>query len=415
MQEAWLAVLKGLDRFEGRSTLRTWVLQIVANIARDRAVREARSLPFSSLELEDEEPAVEPERFRRRRRALSRRLEVVPDRLANAARVAAARARDASTSSAARSPTLPEAQRHRDHAPRRDRVRRGRGLRDARDQRRETSASCSIAHGYGCARSSRGTSMAEPRREFAARLHVPGGRRARLRVPRGCDDAGADDRVRAASELLRRLLPLRRSGPDDRGDGAARLPEEEIPDETEGQAARRPSGTGSANEGLQVPHRRRPGCVQPLRLAAARRRARGVGRVRGRALPVRHPRVPTDRPSVLARARAVRDRARRPGRRAADQGRRAARAADPPHRRVERRDAARRTRRCASRARTSSSPAAPERLGGWAPPPEIAARRRRPSSASSTARIAEQLGGTDAHLEERRRQSEWLVEQLELD
>jgi RNA polymerase sigma-70 factor, ECF subfamily len=64
VQEAWLAVLKGLERFEGRSTLRTWVLVIVANIARTRAVREARSLPFSSFELEDGEPAVEPERFR---------------------------------------------------------------------------------------------------------------------------------------------------------------------------------------------------------------------------------------------------------------------------------------------------------------------------------------------------------------
>jgi RNA polymerase sigma-70 factor (ECF subfamily) len=63
VQEAWIAVLKGIDRFEGRSTLRTWVLGIVANIARDRAVREARSLPFSSLELEDEEPLVDPRRF----------------------------------------------------------------------------------------------------------------------------------------------------------------------------------------------------------------------------------------------------------------------------------------------------------------------------------------------------------------
>ena len=65
VQEAWLGVLRGLARFEGRSTLRSWVLRIVANIARDRAVREARSLPFSSFELEDEEPAVEPERFDR--------------------------------------------------------------------------------------------------------------------------------------------------------------------------------------------------------------------------------------------------------------------------------------------------------------------------------------------------------------
>jgi RNA polymerase sigma-70 factor (ECF subfamily) len=64
VQDAWLGVIKGLDGFEARSTLRTWVLQIVANIARKRAVGEARSLPFSSLELGDDEPAVEPERFR---------------------------------------------------------------------------------------------------------------------------------------------------------------------------------------------------------------------------------------------------------------------------------------------------------------------------------------------------------------
>jgi RNA polymerase sigma-70 factor, ECF subfamily len=64
VQDAWLGVIKGLDGFEARSTLRTLVLQIVANIARKRAVGEARSLPFSSLELGDDEPAVEPERFR---------------------------------------------------------------------------------------------------------------------------------------------------------------------------------------------------------------------------------------------------------------------------------------------------------------------------------------------------------------
>lgn len=64
VQEAWIGVLKGIDRFEGRSSLRTWVLQIVANIARTRAVREARSAPFSSFETGEAQPAVEPERFR---------------------------------------------------------------------------------------------------------------------------------------------------------------------------------------------------------------------------------------------------------------------------------------------------------------------------------------------------------------
>jgi RNA polymerase sigma-70 factor, ECF subfamily len=63
VQEAWLGVLGGLDRFEGRSSLKVWVLRIVANIARVRAVREARSLPFSSFALEGDEPAVDPERF----------------------------------------------------------------------------------------------------------------------------------------------------------------------------------------------------------------------------------------------------------------------------------------------------------------------------------------------------------------
>src|SRR3954466_4875698 len=62
VQDAWLGVLRGLDRFEGRSSLRRWVLQIVANIARTRGVRESRTTPFSSL-LEGDEPAVEPERF----------------------------------------------------------------------------------------------------------------------------------------------------------------------------------------------------------------------------------------------------------------------------------------------------------------------------------------------------------------
>jgi RNA polymerase sigma-70 factor, ECF subfamily len=62
VQEAWLAVIRGLDGFEGRSTLSTWIFGIVINIARGRGVRDARSVPFASLR-DDDEPAIGPERF----------------------------------------------------------------------------------------------------------------------------------------------------------------------------------------------------------------------------------------------------------------------------------------------------------------------------------------------------------------
>ena len=68
VQEAWLGALRGLDRVEGRSALKTWLLRIVANIARTQAVREARTVPFSSVELAREadsehEPALPIDRF----------------------------------------------------------------------------------------------------------------------------------------------------------------------------------------------------------------------------------------------------------------------------------------------------------------------------------------------------------------
>jgi RNA polymerase sigma-70 factor (ECF subfamily) len=66
VQEAWLGVLKGIDRFEGRSSLRTWLLRIVANIAKTRGMREARSTPFASLVPEGEASAVDADRFRGR-------------------------------------------------------------------------------------------------------------------------------------------------------------------------------------------------------------------------------------------------------------------------------------------------------------------------------------------------------------
>ena len=63
VQETWLAVLQGLDRFEERSSLRTWIFRILTNTAKTRAQRERRSIPFASLGDGDDGPAVDPDRF----------------------------------------------------------------------------------------------------------------------------------------------------------------------------------------------------------------------------------------------------------------------------------------------------------------------------------------------------------------
>ncbi len=60
VQETWLAVVEGVDRFEQRSSVRTWVTRILMNKARTRGVRDRRSVPFSSIEA----PAFPPEAFR---------------------------------------------------------------------------------------------------------------------------------------------------------------------------------------------------------------------------------------------------------------------------------------------------------------------------------------------------------------
>jgi RNA polymerase sigma-70 factor (ECF subfamily) len=70
VQETWLAVLNGIDRFEGRSSLKTWITSILLNTARTRGERERRVLPFSLLRRDPEgrdEPAVPPGRFQGRR------------------------------------------------------------------------------------------------------------------------------------------------------------------------------------------------------------------------------------------------------------------------------------------------------------------------------------------------------------
>jgi RNA polymerase sigma-70 factor (ECF subfamily) len=66
VQETWMAVLEGLSRFEGRSSLKTWIFRILTNHAKTRAQREGRSIPFSSLpdvDTDITEPAVDADRF----------------------------------------------------------------------------------------------------------------------------------------------------------------------------------------------------------------------------------------------------------------------------------------------------------------------------------------------------------------
>ena len=66
VQETWMAVLEGLNRFEGRSSLKTWMFRILTNCAKTRAQREGRSIPFSSLadiDSDHAEHAVNPDCF----------------------------------------------------------------------------------------------------------------------------------------------------------------------------------------------------------------------------------------------------------------------------------------------------------------------------------------------------------------
>jgi RNA polymerase sigma-70 factor (ECF subfamily) len=64
-QDTWLAVLEELDRFEGRSSLKTWIFRILTNQAKTRGRKERRSTPFSALEIERQtsDPTMPPDRF----------------------------------------------------------------------------------------------------------------------------------------------------------------------------------------------------------------------------------------------------------------------------------------------------------------------------------------------------------------
>jgi RNA polymerase sigma-70 factor, ECF subfamily len=71
VQDTWLGVINGIDRFQGRSSLRTWIFQILLNTARTRGKREKRTLPFAAFRRRAEEgrdePAVDADRFQGRR------------------------------------------------------------------------------------------------------------------------------------------------------------------------------------------------------------------------------------------------------------------------------------------------------------------------------------------------------------
>lgn len=65
VQETWLAVIRGLDGFEARSSLKTWIFRILVNRAKTRGVSEQRTTPFSSLTApeDDQGPTVDRDRF----------------------------------------------------------------------------------------------------------------------------------------------------------------------------------------------------------------------------------------------------------------------------------------------------------------------------------------------------------------
>jgi RNA polymerase sigma-70 factor (ECF subfamily) len=66
VQDTWLAIVTGIDRFEGRSALGTWIFSILSNQAKTHSARERRALPISCVAPRDAgEPAVDPDRFQK--------------------------------------------------------------------------------------------------------------------------------------------------------------------------------------------------------------------------------------------------------------------------------------------------------------------------------------------------------------
>jgi RNA polymerase sigma-70 factor (ECF subfamily) len=65
VQETWIGVMRGVHRYEGRSPLKSWIIGILKNTAKTRGERERRTVPFSSVAVNeaDDGPILEPERF----------------------------------------------------------------------------------------------------------------------------------------------------------------------------------------------------------------------------------------------------------------------------------------------------------------------------------------------------------------
>ena len=63
-QDTWIGVIEGIDRFEGRSTLKTWLYKILIYRAKARGERERRTAPISALIDDETAPSVPTERFR---------------------------------------------------------------------------------------------------------------------------------------------------------------------------------------------------------------------------------------------------------------------------------------------------------------------------------------------------------------
>ena len=63
VQDTWAVVLQDIDRFEGRSALRSWIFGILGNLARTRAAKDGRCVPLSALQPDDGESAVDPSEF----------------------------------------------------------------------------------------------------------------------------------------------------------------------------------------------------------------------------------------------------------------------------------------------------------------------------------------------------------------